>query len=281
MHYRLTLILSLLVTAASLRAEEQPVKITKLTLKDGTVVKCVKVNSATFDESTTYMVVTIDGKKATYTGDDVKTSVVETVDLSTLPEAAQKALSKAAPAPAPAAAPAVAADDGSKVADTDEARKAAARMNPEIADERKKYDAAVEAVMQEGRKAVAEQGPLDDAAKKIDAQAATLDTEIANAERGLRNPQLNQNDRLAWNAKLKQATARRASLDTQKAQADQAAADADKKVNDLVASKDKKLADLKAAFDAKVAAIKAKYETKDAKDPAKTADAKDAKDAKK
>jgi hypothetical protein len=84
-----------------------------------------------------------------------------------------------------------------------------------------------------------------------------------------------------YDTRIKNAQTRKAGLMQQKMDADKAAADIDRKVADLVATKDQKLAKLKADFDAKSAAIKAKYaakDNKDSKDAAKdTAAAKDEK----
>jgi hypothetical protein len=250
---------------------EPTAKIVIVTLNDGKVVKCVKLLKAVVNEQTIYTGVTLEGKRAEYTDEDVKSTTTETVVISTLPEIAQKTLAKyaekkAAPAdntPPAAAAPVTAAAPA-------DAGKTAATINPLIADEKKKYDAAVEAIMDEGRKAVDLQNTLDDAAKKVDAKAAAIDAEYDAADRGLCAPNVSKADKAAWEAKLKTAASRKAALLPEKTQADSAAATQDKKVADLVASKDKKLAALKTEFDEKCKAIKAKYD-KDASGDSKTA----------
>ncbi len=256
------------------------VKLTLLTLNNGDVIKCIKVNTATIDGQSVYNGTTVDGKRAEYTEAEVKSMTTEDVAISSLSDLAQKTIAKygkKADAPVadttkktdaavPAAPPAPAA---SGAASTDP--KVVARIAAAVADERKKYDAAVQAIMDEGKKAVAAQDPLDAAAKKIDAQAATLDSEVEAAQRGLSAPKQPAADVAAWNNKLRNAQSRRAALQAQKTAADQAAADQDKKVADLVATKDQKLAKLKSDFDAKCAEIKTKFETEAAAAPADVA----------
>ena len=271
---RTALVVSALLMTASVFGGDTDagptVKITLLTLNSGDVVKCIKLNTATVNEQTVYSGVTLEGKRAEYTGDDVKSTSTEDVAISSLSEAAQKTVAKYAKKD-PSAAPAAPAGDAAKKADattpaatTSTDPKTVAKINSAIADEKKKYDAAVEAILDEGRKAIAAQDPLDAAAKKIDAQAAYIDTEIDQAQRGLSTPKQPQADIAAWNNKLRNAQSRRNALQAQKQTADQAAADQDKKVADLVATKDQKLAKLKTDFDAKCAEIKAKIEKDDA-----------------
>ena len=177
---------ALILTSACAWSEDQPVKISTLNMKDGTSVKCVKVSTMEADGVTLYSVTKLDGKKSQYSGDDVKSVTTETVDLSTLPDTAQKALSKTAPAK-PAETPAAAAPDAA-----DAARNAAAKSFPEIADEKKKYDAAYQAIMDEGLKAVAIQGPLDAAAKTADDKFTNIDTLYNQAVQQANNPRLSE-----------------------------------------------------------------------------------------
>ena len=247
------------------------VRITILTLNNGDVVQCLKVNTATIDEQTIYNGTTVEGKRAEYTSAEVKSMTSADVAISSLSDLGQKTIAKNAKKDAPVevakkssdatpAAPVTPTVPGTSSVDP----KTVARIAAAVADEKKKYDAAVEAIMDEGRKAVAAQDPLDAAAKKIDAQATNLDTEIDAAQRGLNTPKQSQADIAAWNNKLRNAQSRRNALQAQKATADQAAADQDKKVSDLVATKDQKLAKLKTDFDGKSAEIKAKFEKEDA-----------------
>ena len=249
-----------LFAPANASAADQPVKITTLVLNNGDTVKCAKCSSATVDGATTYMVVTLEGKRASYADEEVKSQSTETVDLSTLPESAQKLLSKNPPVPAKTA------DEPATAGLSDDAKKAIAKGFGEIADERKKYEAAVAAITDEGRKALDQKMPLDQAAQQVDAQVAQLDSEIDQAQRGLNNPQSSKADRASYDTRMKNAQTRKAGLMQQKTDADKAAADIDAKVADLVATKEKKLEKLKADFDAKSAAIKAKYAPKDNKD---------------
>jgi small-conductance mechanosensitive channel len=238
------------------------VVLTVLTLANGDTVKCVKMITATVNDQPIYTGTTLDGKRVEYSGDEVKSSATEEVEIASLSEAAQKTVAKyvtkkpvaieAPAAPKKSADPAPATTANSTVTTV--------RIVGAVADERKKYDAAVEAIMEEGRKAVALQGQLDAAAKKIDAQAATLDAEIEAAQRGLNTPKQTPAAVAAWNSKLHAAQSRRDALTPQKTDADRAAADQDKLVADLVATKDTRLAKLKADFDAKCAQIKAKFE---------------------
>ena len=106
--YKTTLTCSLFILAGCAFCGDDDakptVKITTLTLASGELVKCVKMITATLNDQVVYTGVTLEGKRAEYTGDEVKSTSTQEVEIASLSEAAQKTVAKYSPSKKPAVA---------------------------------------------------------------------------------------------------------------------------------------------------------------------------------